>query len=124
MAPGYRSPFDHHLPPSIANYNFYHPKATLLVFLAIILCVLSVTVYIELSTIRAIAEEEQHASFREQQQQQHGPKGGSPLPDMTLDRAAMIANYSVVRSGRDPRRAVNIRHLFLREEGYVEATRK
>ncbi|KAL7818826.1 hypothetical protein V8C44DRAFT_180747 [Trichoderma aethiopicum] len=104
MAPGYRSPFDHHPPPPSKTIYGHHRPGAMLPLLAIILC-MSVIVCLAFMTIRA--------SFH---RQQRGPEDDMPrLPAaIALSEAAMVKSL-VVRSGRDSRRAMDSRQLSLCE---------
>ncbi|PTB80324.1 hypothetical protein M440DRAFT_1397670 [Trichoderma longibrachiatum ATCC 18648] len=105
MAPGYRSPFDHHPPPPPKTIHDHHRPGAMLPLLAIIIC-MSVIVRLALITIRA--------SFH---RQQRGPEDDTLLclpAAIALGEAAM-AKSLVVRSGRDPQRAMDSRQWSLCE---------
>lgn len=109
MAPGYRSPFDHLSSPK-TNHDHHH-TAAILPFLAVLLCISIISCIVAI-TFRAAAE---RTSLRGQQHIPIDGTVGSP-PDMVFDEAAIMKPF-VVRSGRVPQSATDIRHVLLREEG-------
>ncbi|RFU72491.1 hypothetical protein TARUN_9767 [Trichoderma arundinaceum] len=106
MAPGYKSPFDRPLP---SHRDGSTPTGAIICpLLAVLLCI---------SIIFALAL----FAFHTTKNHSSPAQDAQSHPEMAVDQASAAPNYLAVRASRDPRKATNIRDIFIRgESGQVD----